>query len=86
MVLAGNWQFICYGGKYLLRPEKKYTVVCLVGAGSLLRPEKKVQLSVWRVRNHYYDWKIIKIQSSVWRVRNHVCLSCRDRYICISST
>ena len=27
-----------------------------------------------------------KIQSSVWRVRDHVCLSCRDRYICISST
>ena len=60
-------------------------------------------LSVWWVRDHYYDRKkrysrlsggcaiIIttgkkKIQSSVWRVRDHVCLSCRDRYICISST
>ena len=53
---------------YLLRPEKtKDTVVCMVGARSLLRPKKK-------------------IQSSVWRVHDHVCLSCRNRYICISST
>ncbi len=33
-------------------------VVCLVGARSLLRPEKKkIQSSVLRVRNCYYDWK-----------------------------
>ena len=50
LVLAGNWQFFCCGGKFLLRPEKQ------------------------------------KIQSSVWRVHDHVCLSCRDRHICISST
>ena len=31
MVLAGNWQFFCCGGKFLLRPEKK------------------IQSSVWRV-------------------------------------
>ncbi len=36
---------------------------------SLLRPEKKIQLSVWRVRDHYYDRKK-KFQSSVWRVRD----------------
>ena len=36
---------------------KKDTVICLVGAPSLLRPEKKVQSSVWQVRDHYYDWK-----------------------------
>jgi hypothetical protein len=41
VVLAGNWQFFCCGGKCLLRPEKKDTVVCLAGARSLLRPEKK---------------------------------------------
>ncbi len=41
LVLAGIWQFFCCGGKFLLRPEKKDTVVCLAGARSLLRPEKK---------------------------------------------
>jgi hypothetical protein len=39
LVLAGNWQFFCCGGKVLLLPEKK------------------IQLSVWRVRDHYYDLK-----------------------------
>ncbi len=34
-------QFFCCGGKFLLRPEKKDTVVCLAGARSLLRPGKK---------------------------------------------
>ncbi len=70
--------------------KKKVPVVCLAGARSLLRPEKKsssrlsggcgiiittgkkkIQLSVWRVRNLYYDRKKKKIQSSVWRVRDH---------------
>ena len=41
LVLADNWQFFCSGGKFLLQPEKKDTVVCLAGARSLLRPEKK---------------------------------------------
>ncbi len=31
LVLAGNWQFFFCGGKVLLRPEKKDTVVCLAG-------------------------------------------------------
>ena len=31
MVLAGNWQFFCCGGKFSLRPEKKVPVLCLVG-------------------------------------------------------
>ncbi len=35
LVLAGNRQFFCCGGKFLLRPEKK------------------IQSSVWRVRDHY---------------------------------
>jgi hypothetical protein len=40
-----------------------------VGAQLLLRPEKKkFQLSVWQVRDHYYDRKIKKFQLSVWRV------------------
>ena len=42
LVLAGNWQFFCSGGKVLLQPKKKKdTVVCLAGARSLLRLEKK---------------------------------------------
>ena len=42
LVLAGNWQFFCYGGKFLLQPEKKDTVVCLLGARFWqLRPGKK---------------------------------------------
>ena len=50
-LLAGNWQFFCCGGKFSLRPEKKKdtlrpekkgTVVCLMGARFWrLRPEKK---------------------------------------------
>ncbi len=47
----------CCGGKVLLRPEKKDTVVCLGDAQSLLQPEKKIQSSVWWVRDHYYDRK-----------------------------
>ena len=31
LVLAGNWQFFCCGGKVLLQPEKKDIVVCLAG-------------------------------------------------------
>ncbi len=31
LVLAGNRQSICCGGKVLLRPEKKVPVVCLEG-------------------------------------------------------
>ena len=42
-LLAGReiGSFFSCGGKVLLRPEKKDTVVCLAGARSLLRPEKK---------------------------------------------
>ena len=36
LVLVGNWQFFCCGGKFSLQPEKKDT----------LQPEKKVQSSV----------------------------------------
>jgi hypothetical protein len=46
LVLAGNWQFFCCGGKFLLRPEKKNTVVCLAVARSFLRPENKKVLVV----------------------------------------
>ncbi len=31
LVLAGNWQFFCCGGKISLRPEKKVPVICLAG-------------------------------------------------------
>ncbi len=50
MVLAGNQQFFCCGGKVLLQPEKKVTVVCLAGcavvsvfgSGDYDRKKKKV--------------------------------------------
>jgi hypothetical protein len=112
LVLAGNWQFFCCGGKFLLRPEKKVPVVCLAGAQSLLRPEKKrysrlsvgcavLAITTGKKRysplsgglcccivsvfgsggeigsffvaagNFYYDRNKKKIQSSVWRVRDH---------------
>ena len=31
LVLAGNRQLFCFGGKFLLKPEKKVPVVCLAG-------------------------------------------------------
>ena len=31
LVLVGNRQFFCCGGKVLLRPEKKVLVACLAG-------------------------------------------------------
>ncbi len=50
--LSGGCAIIITTGK------KKDTVVCLAGARSLLRPEKKkIQSSVWRVRDRYYDQK-----------------------------
>ena len=57
LVLAGNWQFFCSGGKVLLRPEKKVPVICLAGCAVV---------SV--LGSGDYDRKIKKIQSSVWRV------------------
>ena len=51
LILAGNWQFFCCGRTFSLRPEKKKdtlrpekkdTVVCLMGARFLrLLPENK---------------------------------------------
>ena len=71
LVLAGNrillFILLCTWSTIQLWCCVSFFVVCLVGARSLLRPEKK-------------------IHSSVWRVHDYVCLSCRDRYICISST
>ena len=56
LVLAGNWQYFCCGGKFSLRPEKKVPVVCLAGcavvsvfgSGDYDR-KKKFQSSVWWV-------------------------------------
>ena len=51
----GFWSTVCLLGArfWRLRLEKKDTVVCLAGARSLLRPEKKnIQSSVWWVRDH----------------------------------
>jgi hypothetical protein len=42
VVLAGNWQFFCCGGKFSLRPEKKKVpVVCLAGTRSITTGKKK---------------------------------------------
>ncbi len=46
LVLAGNGQFFCCGGKVLLRPEKKVPVVCPAGCAVV---------SVFGSGN--YDWK-----------------------------
>jgi hypothetical protein len=70
LVLAENWQFFCCGGKVLLRPEKKDTVVCL--AGARLRPEKKKRNVLLRPEK----------KDSVVCLAG----ACRDCYICISST
>jgi hypothetical protein len=75
LVLAGNWQFFCCGGKVLLGLEKKDTVVCLAGARSLLQPEKKIQSSVCWVRGSGDNDRKKKIQSSVWRVVLLYCVS-----------
>ena len=58
LVLEGNWQFICCGGKVLLRPEKKSSSR-LSGRCAIIitTGKKKIQSSVWRVRDHYYDRK-----------------------------
>ncbi len=68
MVLGGNWHFFCCGGKFLLRPEKKDTVVCLAGARSLLRPEKKATVICLAGARSITTGKK-KIQSSVCWVR-----------------
>ena len=56
LVLAGNRQFFCCGGKVLLRPEIKVPVVCLAGCAAVsvfgcgdYDRKKKFQSSVWRV-------------------------------------
>ncbi len=49
--LSGRCAIVVTTGK------QKVLVVCLAGARSLLQPKEKVQPSVWRVRNHYYDQK-----------------------------
>ena len=42
LVLAGNWQFfLLWREIFITTVKKKDTVVCLAGARSLLRPEKK---------------------------------------------
>ncbi len=42
----------------IITTGKKVLVICLEGAQSLIRPEKqKIQLSVWQVRDCYYDRK-----------------------------
>ncbi len=50
--LAGGCAIVITSGK------KKVQVVCLAGARSLLRPEKKkFKSTVWRVRDCYYERK-----------------------------
>ena len=66
--------------------KKKDTVICLVGARSLLRPEKKkIQSSVWRVRNRYYDWKkkdavVCLLGARFWQLR----LEKKDTVVCLA--
>ena len=41
LVLAGNWQFFCCGGKFSLRPEKKKFQSSVWRVRDQLRPENK---------------------------------------------
>jgi hypothetical protein len=89
-VVAGKWfrreigSFFVVAGKFYYNRKKKIQSSVWQVRNYYYDRKKKIQLSVWWVRDHYYDRKK-KIQLSVWWVRDHVCLSCRDRYICISS-
>jgi hypothetical protein len=49
VVLAGNWQFFCCGGKFSLRPEKKkVSVVCLAGVLVFGSGGKLAVFLLWR--------------------------------------
>jgi hypothetical protein len=49
VVLAGNWQFFCCGGKFSLRPEKKKVpVVCLAGLSVFGSGGKLAVFLLWR--------------------------------------
>ncbi len=48
---------LCVLAGFFVTTGKNVLVVCLAGAQSLLRPEKKVLVVVWQVRDRYYDQK-----------------------------
>ncbi len=51
LVVAGNWQFFCCGGKFLLRPEKKKYSRLSGGCAIIITTEKKkIHSSVCWVR------------------------------------
>ncbi len=74
IITTGKKRYSCLSGgcAIIITTEKKTVqvlVLCLKGAQSLLRLEKKkILLSVWRVRDHFYDQK--KKVLVVWRVRD----------------
>jgi hypothetical protein len=59
LVLAGNWQFFCCGGKFILRPEKKRYSRLSGGCAIIITTgKKKIQSSVCWVRGSGdYDQK-----------------------------
>ena len=94
----GFWLYIllCTWSTIQLWCCVSFFVVCLVGARSLLRPEKKIQLSVWQVRDHYYDQKKKRysrlsggcavLAITTGKKKNAYPVSFFEHSICISST
>ena len=54
--------------------KKKVLVICLVGARSLLQPEKKIYSSVWRVRDYYYFYHGSDLREIIQFLRKIECI------------
>ena len=63
LVLAGNWQFFCCGGKFSLQPEKKVPVHYR---------KKKIQSSVWRVRDEFV---LVLVKIDLIHFEHSICIS-----------
>ncbi len=66
---TGNWQFFCCGGKVLLQPEKKDTVVCLAGAQSITTGKKKIQSSVCWVHILNIKFELVQLELKLIHIR-----------------
>ena len=69
LVLAGNRQFFCCGGKVFLRPEKKVPFVCLAGCAVVSVFGSGGKLAVFLLwRESFITTGKKKFKLSVWRV------------------
>ncbi len=70
LVLAGNWQFFCCGGKFSLRPEKKRYSRLSGGYAINYDRKKKIQSSVCWVRGSGdYDRKKKKKKDKIINIQ-----------------